>query len=88
MLAYYLEHKFLRPILFSYDLSLKFLRRFVDSSGIYVINGYTRMSLLVLVSINSNLSANLYSSIICLQASCSKYGYLLVDLLFSLDILM
>ena len=49
MLAQCLEHKFLGPIILSYGLSLKFLRRFVDFSGIHVISGYTRMSLLVLV---------------------------------------
>ena len=43
------ERKFLEPIILSYGLSLKFLRGFVDFSGIHVISGYTRMSILVLV---------------------------------------
>ena len=73
-----LTHKFLEPIILSYGLSLKFLRGFVDFSGIHVISGYTRMSILVLVFLfNSNLSASVHSSIICLQAFRSKYDYLL-----------
>ena len=82
-----LIHKFLEPIILSYGLSLKFLRRFVDFSGIHVISGYTRMSILVLVFLfNSNLSASVHSSIICLQAFRSDYDcllsyvYLLADL--------
>ena len=53
-----LEHKVLESVLLSYDLSLKFLRRFVDFSGIHVISGYNRMSILLLVFLfNSDLSA-------------------------------
>ena len=44
-----LTHKFLEPIIFSYGLSLKFLRRFVDFPGIHDISSYIRMSILVLV---------------------------------------
>ena len=54
-----LIHKFLEPIILSYGLSLNFLRRFVDFSGIHVISGYTRMLILVLVFLcNSNSSAS------------------------------
>ena len=53
-----LIHKFLEPIILSYGLSLNFLRRFVDFSGIHVISGYNRMSILLLVFLfNSDLSA-------------------------------
>ena len=44
--------------LLSYGLSLNFLRRFVDFSGIHFISGYNRMSILLLVFLfNSDLSA-------------------------------
>ena len=53
-----LIHKFLEPIILSYGLSLNFLRRFVDFSGIHFISGYNRMSILLLVFLfNSDLSA-------------------------------
>ena len=53
-----MKHKFLEPIILSYGLSLNFLRRFVDFSGIHFISGYNRMSNLLLVFLfNSDLSA-------------------------------
>ena len=39
----------LESIIFSYDLSLKFLRRFDDSLGYTISFSYIRMSILVLV---------------------------------------
>ena len=73
--------------LLSYGLSLNFLRRFVDISGIHFISSYNRMSILLLVFYLTLIYLlAYYFSIICLQAFRPEYKclltyvYLLTDL--------
>ena len=73
--------------LLSYGLSLNFLRRFVDFSGIHFISSYNRMSILLLVFYLTLIYLlAYYFSIICLQAFRPEYKclltyvYLLTDL--------
>ena len=82
-----LIHKFLEPIILSYGLSLNFLRRSVDISGIHFISSYNRMSILLLVFYLTLIYLlAYYFSIICLQAFRPEYKclltyvYLLTDL--------
>merc|ERR1711873_199225 len=82
-----LIHKFLEHIILFYGLSLNFLRRFVDISGIHFISSYNRMSIFLLVLYLTLIYLlAYYFLIICLQAFRPEYKclltyvYLLTDL--------
>ena len=75
-----LEHKLLEPVLLSYDLSLKFLRRFVDFLGYSLSVAILGCHSLFLFSITFNLSANVYFLKYLLASLLIQVWYLLAGL--------